>query len=460
MSIQTTPREELFVLPGNTRQRYLYAPLRRFIAALNDDAISLAARYNDDPGLDLITAEQAILEELQTHGLFTNPYPQLPDVPERYLFRPHEVTLFLTTKCNLRCTYCYADGGSRDIDMPDEIAEAAINCAVANALAVNRNDFILGFHGGGEPTFNWRAMCHAVDYAKSAAQNNGLEVKIHTASNGVLSLEQREYIINNFTGVNISMDGPEDIQNKQRPLPNGEGSFQRVMQSLRHFHEVGFPFGIRVTLTAEATERLPEITRFFKEEFPNLDQLHVEPVWQCGRCLSTGETTPEEERFIEKFTQAYQIAKGLGYRLFYSGARPDVITSKFCAAPGDGFSVTPEGYVTSCYEVDDRQDARAELFHYGYYDTNQHDFVFNMSKIDRLRKLHVANLEYCQNCFCKWHCAGDCLAKALKDRQGDSHSGSPRCNINRAITAMQIIDMAHRSHQKTLHGDKKNGKTS
>ncbi len=436
---QCDNQEELFVIPDMMGSYYLYAPLRRTVVSLNTGAVSSVSRFLCGGDSALEPKDTQVIEQLRSAGFFIEPLPQPPTAPDDYLFRPHEVTLFPTTRCNLRCIYCYADAGTRHVNMPWETAQAAIEFVIDNARAVGRDDFIVGFHGGGEPTVAWSLIRQATLYARQRAKEIGLEVKIHCASNGVLSSSQREFIVQNFTGMNISLDGPVDIQNRQRPLANGDGSFAHVMETIQYFQTSKFPFGIRVTLTESSGARLSEIVRFIHDRCPQLDQLHVEPVWQCGRCQTSGEHPPSEEQFIRYFAEAYELAHSLGFSLFYSGARLDVLTNKFCAAPGDGFSVTPEGIVTSCFEVTNPSDPRSELFHYGRYDPDQKKFVIDQERISRLRRLRVENISYCQDCFCKWHCAGDCLAKALPGLYPEDHVGSPRCNLNREITQLQMV---------------------
>ncbi len=435
-------QEDLFVVPMGTDSYYLYAPLRRVVVSMNRAAVGSVSRYLDS-GNSILNADDAqIIDQLRAAGLFSEPIPRPPITPDNYIFRPHEVTLFPTTRCNLRCIYCYANAGTRQVDMPWEIAQSAIDFVIENARAVGRKDFIVGFHGGGEPTVNWQLVQQATLYAQQRARDFGLEVKIHCATNGVLSAAQRKFVVSHFTGVNISFDGPASIQDRQRPLANGKRSFAQVMRTLKYFREARFPFGIRVTLTAQEGHRLSEIVGFIHEQCPQLDQLHVEPVWLCGRCRMSGESPPAEKDFIAYFAEAYKLARQLGFSLFYSGARLDALTNKFCAAPGEGFSVTPDGIITSCFEVTDPADARAELYHYGHYEPERKAFAIDHDRVARLRRLRVENLGHCQDCFCKWHCAGDCLAKALPGLHPDDHVGSPRCNLNREITRIQLAEVA------------------
>ncbi len=65
---------------------------------------------------------------------------------------PTMVTLFLTTACSLRCTYCYASAGDLPVQsMSLETAKRGIDCVAANAVRSKVPYFQVAYHGGGEP---------------------------------------------------------------------------------------------------------------------------------------------------------------------------------------------------------------------------------------------------------------------------------------------------------------------
>lgn len=441
-------KEEMFAIEAGPDRYYLYAPLRRSAALVNSSACRAMTKFMEYGAVSLNPQELLVVQEFIEAGLIGDESPEPPVFPSEYGFNPYEVTLFLTSLCNLRCTYCYADAGRRNVQMSWDAARAAIELVAENAGLAGREDFVVGFHGGGEPTLAWDLMQSCVEFAEKTGDNKGLTPHIHTASNGILSAQQQNFIIQHFSGINISMDGPRDIQNRQRPRRDGSGSFERVMDSLRHFEEAGFPFDVRITVTRQSTPLMKEIVEFFSSNFPSLRQLHIEPAWYCGRCLTSGEQSPQAQDFIGNFLSAMSVARKKDINLFYSGARIDTITNRFCGAPGEGFSVMPEGVVSSCYEVCEPDDSRADIFHYGQYDPIQGRFIFDTRKINNLRSLAVNHIPFCQDCFCKWHCAGDCMAKTLKDINPESHHGSERCQINREITLAQLQEIIHKPQEE------------
>jgi uncharacterized protein len=270
----------------------------------------------------------------------------------------------------------------------------------------------------------------------------GLKVEIFAATNGLLNKEQREFISKYFTTLNISLDGPRDIQDHNRPQKDGSGSFDHIYKILKYFNEVEFPYGIRTTITESIVNRMEEIVEYFGAEF-HLSYLHFEPVWMCGRCLTNGEQPPSDEEFIQNFLKAVVKGREYGIDILYSGARLDTLTSKYCAAPGDGFSVLPNGCVTSCYEITESDNPKAAIFHYGYYERTDKKFIFNNERIKSLRKLSVENIEFCADCFCKWHCAGDCLSRVFDISSSTTHKGSSRCTLNRDITLAKLDEIVN-----------------
>lgn len=447
--------EELFVIPRGADRYYLYAPLRRVLAEANTAAIRTVADYLANPDTEVPPRGQAVIDQLRAQGLFRDPAPALPVFPASVDFRPHEVTLFPTSRCNLRCRYCYADAGFKAIEMPWPVARAAIDLVSANAGLLGSRKFAIGFHGGGEPMLAWDLVVRCVDYARERADALGLDVEVFTATNGLLSPQQRQFLAEHFTTANVSFDGPADIQDYNRPTLSGGGSYEQVADTLQEFDRRGFSYGLRTTITADTVGRMSEIVESIASRF-RAEYLHIEPVWQCGRCAMTGERPPSEEQFVREFLRAREKGVQRGIRVFYSGARLDVLTSKFCAAPGDGFSVLPEGIATSCYEITETSDPRAAIFHYGRYVPETDAFEFDQARIQALQGYSVEHLPYCRDCFCRWHCAGDCLAKVFEKSGQDKHEGSDRCTLNRALTLAgleELIGSAAASRDEAVSRD-------
>ncbi len=61
-----------------------------------------------------------------------------------------------------------------------------------------------------------------------------------------------------------------------------------------------------------------------------------------------------------------------------------------------------------------------------------------------LSELTVRRVPFCRDCFCKYHCAGDCPAKRLAAFSGGMPTRvSGRCRISQELTKDQIIQSLH-----------------
>jgi uncharacterized protein len=411
----------------------IYAPLKGVAILTNADMAE--ALWYLQQGYE-VSLPDFIEELLISVGIIEQQSLSGNEIPKERKWAPTHVTIFPTADCNLRCVYCYASGGENPQYMKWEIAKAAIDLLFKNAQEQGAKEVTLGFHGGGEPTLAWDILTRSVDYAKRLAERDNLSLQIYIATNGVLNKRKAEWITKHLSGATVSLDGPPDIQNLQRPTPNRKGSYQSVANTLFIFDEANFNYGIRSTITPMNVGRLVEMVEFFHDNF-RTKSYHFEPLFFCGRCKTTQWQPPNPNEFVQNFKLAYKRANELGIHLAFSGARLQTLTSTFCGAIDGNFAVTPEGYVTACFEVCSVEDERAGLFMYGKYDHEQKYFLIDEQKLKNLRKYNVNNLPWCANCFAKWHCAGDCLAKVAATNC--LMRGSTRCSIIRELTAYQLF---------------------
>ena len=426
-------KPEIFFLPYGDKE-ILYAPLKDFIAVVNRDVKDAVGRRLSD--LPLHEAQQSVVTSLEEHNLFDG-NADFPQVEEE--FAPVRVTLFPTDKCNLRCRYCYAsaeDGGHK---LPFSAAKAAVDLVAGNAKKKNYDFFSVGFHGNGEPFTAFDVIQEVCEYTGHTAEQMNLEYAISSATNGVLSEDHLDYLIAWISDVTISSDILPDIQNKQRPGADGSGTFDYVDNTLKRIDKAGITYGIRATITTDSVSRMREMAAFVKAHYPNCELLHLEPVFEVGRAIDTQQMMPEPEIFVREYVKAQEELRETGIRLVYSGERADTLCQCFCSVCSNGFTVTAEANVSSCYEICTYKDARAKRYIYGRFDAQKGKFIFDQEVMRNLLELQVKNIPFCEDCFCKWHCGGDCAAKTLGIKSVIDHEGSKRCVINRALTYRQIL---------------------
>jgi uncharacterized protein len=155
-----------------------------------------------------------------------------------------KIAIFVAQDCNLNCTYCYGaeDGssvggtyGSRG-KMAPTTAISSVDWLLKNSA--DRNEVGIVFFGG-EPLLNFPLMKAIVEYADKQARLVGKKMTYSITTNGsLLDAEKIEFLRENRVNVTVSMDGGKRIQDSQRPLPGGGGSYDLVAKKVKELLKV------------------------------------------------------------------------------------------------------------------------------------------------------------------------------------------------------------------------------
>lgn len=398
--------EEIFFLDYQADQSkaILYAPLRSYLGLLKKAAM-------DDFLKEGSRTRQPILERLKAKPLI-DPERILQDTQNR---NP-ELALALTDNCNLRCKYCHASAGDtgKTKSMTVAFVDSIIDKYFQQIRKPEGDDSIrISFSGGGEPTVVFSLLKHAVKRCKGHAAAKGMRCWFSMATNGCYGNTVRQYIIENFTNISLSFDGPAHIQNRHRPHKGGAGSFDAVLKTAKYFYRNDFPFAVRVTVSEYSMEYLEEIIDFFSSELPGI-QIGFEPLLPMGRARkNTDLRSPDDHQFAKRLIEIMDYAKGKKVTISYSGAVDyDCVRSVFCTSVAvPNWTVKVDGTVAAC-----TRDDAPEIFVYGSYDAAHDKLILDADAIEKIRALNVMNYEECRDCFAKYHCAGDCPDRRLSNR--------------------------------------------
>lgn len=429
----------------------LFAPKQKVVLPVNLAVLTLlrhvrtTGRLPDD---ELCGPTVTVLKE---HRIITDaPTPPLSTRIAALPFTSFHVQLLPTSDCNLKCTYCYSNGGETQIHLDEEVAlraiDFAIDCAAENRKAsANRTQLL--FHGGGEPLLPavMPLVQAATTYGRERASDRGLSFRTDVSTNGVFGPKTLDWVINNVDWLQISFDGPEDIQNLQRPSISGGKTFNTVMENCRALDRAKRKYTIRPTITAYSVSRMTEILQFLHSE-TQAEQVQFEPASVAGRSRNAASAfarPPTAVSYAENLIKTIEVADRIGARIGYGDGCATRLQTRHCGGAGTNFIVTPEGNVTTCMEMSSTAVSGHELFHIGRFDRSLARFVFDDERIKRLRSRTVENLTGCQRCHAQFSCAGYCLAAAYNST-GDLFRphGTDRCKVIRAIGMYELKKMA------------------
>ena len=263
---------------------------------------------------------------------------------------PVTATVLLTGKCSCRCLYCYARGGETPISMELEMFRSIVDTLAANCVKQGVKQLKLHFHGGGDISADWDLFRSAWDYLNHAATASGLSVFTSVGINGVLKEAQAAWIAKNISNSTVSIDGLKEVHDFQRPLAGGGSSHAYVERTLGIFDSLGHQYGLRMTVTSQSVGQLPAFIEHACQSYGAI-KIKAEPMFPSGR--GSALQPPDQDEFITSFIAAREIAARQGRELSYSGADLRRLSYQFCAAAGNSYCFTPQGLISSCYEVFD-----------------------------------------------------------------------------------------------------------
>jgi len=121
--------------------------------------------------------------------------------------------------CNETCVYCHASRANMDAvhtDMTPEIAEKSVDLALKST-----SPFITIEFQGGEPLVAFPIVKHVIEYALEQNKRIGKQLEFTMVSNlSLMDEEKLKYLLERKVQICTSIDGPEQLHDKQRKLPS------------------------------------------------------------------------------------------------------------------------------------------------------------------------------------------------------------------------------------------------
>lgn len=369
-------------------------------------------------------------------------------------FTPLCLTLYLNNVCNLKCSYCFSkpyrsERSRLSLDMIRSAAEiVAENCCIQN------RPLTVVFHGGGEPTLDHDLILQSLDMIEEMASGYKLDLFKYISTNGIMARSRAFDLAQRFDLIGLSCDGPDDIQNCQRPLqkPDGRTSAGFVEQTAQAIHEADKPLHVRVTITPDTINRQGEIAEYICRQLKP-QEIHVEPVYAKGGGDEFKRNQAEE--YMSAFLQARQTAREFGVRWISSGSRPQGIHSAYCHIWRNVLNLTPEGIATACFKLSEAVAVREQGVALGGWNEQDRRFTLNGEQIQNLRQALDQEPESCAICFNRYHCARQCPDDCLLET--DAQVDGFRCRTQALLTNSVIQEAADKlassqNKDKILYG--------
>jgi sulfatase maturation enzyme AslB (radical SAM superfamily) len=355
-------------------------------------------------------------------------------------FRPHCLTLYPQNDCNLACSYCFStsfrDIKQKQLSLPAVSAAARM---VSENCQTDHQPLTVVLHGGGEPSLDIQWVKQALKLMEGIAESAQVPIFRYIATNGVMSEEKAEWLAQHFDLIGLSCDGPDSIQQVQRPLRNGQNSSLHVKRMAEIMHKAGKPLHIRVTITPQSMPVQAEIAAYICEQlYPQ--EIHVEPVYAGSD--SQAYFKPEEAGpFVKAFLEAREIAMGYGIPWQTSGSRPGEIHGPYCQVLRDVLQLIPGDRVVSCFKTCNAEQAFQNNTLIGVFDPVNETIRLDFEQVQQTQAAvldHWLFDDRCKgvDCFNFYHCVRTCPDDCALDPTASMNRF--RCWLNQEFTASKI----------------------
>lgn len=359
-----------------------------------------------------------------------------------------KLVLNVSNMCNLRCKYCYANGGSYHSDedlMTKEMAEKSLNKFYT---FFDEIEIVQIF--GGEPTMNMPVVKFICEYISERNSILGAATKIGLVTNGTLMTEEFiELVKKHDIQVTVSYDGEPKVNDLMRVYASGKGTSDVILNNVKRLREVtGQPTTIEVTYNQNHINSgvgIIDIIKFINNTVGNIP-LHIVPAGGDTECYYV---LNNRDEFIKSVDDVFQNSTNTNVYTYSLVQRivTSLMTKKsskyICEAGLGSLTVSTKGDIYPCFMFTDD-----ESLNYGNIEDTD---IFNSEKLRKgLKKLAQFNKEeneQCKNCFIRKSCNG-CLGINYLETGDVFTLSDVSCEMFRKMTERVILNIYKLKLQK------------
>lgn len=296
---------------------YFFDVNRNEIVAVDDDVYEYLDKEQNNQEENATEATITKVNELKEYGYLSSnkikevKHPLLNTLGFFLERRLTKITLQVTQNCNFRCSYCpYSnnDGTQRKHSskvMSWEIAKKSIDFLLNHSI--DSEEINIGFYGG-EPLLEFNLIKKSIEYAEQIFDGKKLVFTITTNAT-LLTNEIIEYFVSHNVDVLISLDGPKEINDKNRVFASsGQGTFDTVLTRINETYQkyANQDKNISVNMVMDPQNDFDDINSIFTNH-------NVFNKILVRSTIVDDSVNPEKIVFTEKFTCKYEYQKFLAF---------------------------------------------------------------------------------------------------------------------------------------------------
>lgn len=342
----------------------------------------------------------------------------------KYQDRRFILVISPTLDCNFRCPYCFEE--RRNTYISDETIQNLIEFVKKTSREVSTLQ--VGWFGG-EPLLQFEKIKKMTETFKEICAENGCNYCSTITTNAYLFNDERINDLKEFNikRVQITLDGDKEFHNKKRPLADGSGTFDRILENINKIVDKEIPVVLRINVDKENAESIPRLFDLIPQEKRGKIVINMCNIFQ----------NEEDVNLIP----LYKIAIEKGFSFNFVRKNYQICEGSFV----NSITVQPDGKVTPC------QMCSEKGFHFGKMGANGNLVITNQSDFYKFRYTSALDSNRCRQCNMFPICLGGCYYGRYK-KNNDVCVGTDF----RGIDLKELVKMEIYSDMKRNLIDEKN----
>ncbi len=173
------------------------------------------------------------------------------------------LTIAPTMACNFRCVYCFEQGHYGNKSMDKKTQESIIQFVEKQISNIKRLNIVWY---GGEPLLALPVVENLSLKFIELCKTHNVQYNASIVTNGFLLTREVAQKLKEWRVdfAQITVDGPQEIHDKRRPLVNGAGSYQTIMNNLEDIKGI-LPISLRINVDSDNLEDADQVVNHIKE---------------------------------------------------------------------------------------------------------------------------------------------------------------------------------------------------
>jgi len=316
-----------------------------------------------------------------------------------------KLEILTTFQCNLNCEYCAAKNRISDKFMNNVVAEQVISWIIQRLRKVKSRRLHLTFSGG-EPFMNLDEIFRICRQLHDFCNRTHIEFSFNVITNGTLL--KRESIIElrliGLRGIQVTLDGPQEIHDKRRQKINGKGSFCEILDNLRKVVNLVKSVDIRINLDFQNHRYIPELLQILVGQSmcrPNV-QIQIARTYSIDLTTNISQRRQKEynNETVNQMTKLYSFAERLGFRTAIDKDNAFMPYEMCMFISPNSFVVDAEGWIYKCIGfVPDSEFRIGHVKKESFNDTLVKHTILGTK---------ITQESFCNKCAFKPLCSGGC----------------------------------------------------